>query len=216
MSGNIKIQIIILILASAICFFSSVYAYFRAEPIVLLSLPLVSLLFSILFLFVTSVIKKKYLSKNGSDSLIVFLVTYIVLVLWLGVYKVMPEYIDINEFENRHLDLIHKSLETEFDKVEFARFYMKAPDVIERIYPGIHHKGNMAMHQFLMKKIQEGKGEDYVDDLFFLAETGFTYTSKGYAYNWYSKAFKFGKQDALKRYDERLAEFGLTREMVLK
>ena len=208
-----KIKLIITGLILTVFSLSILHVSLRAEPLELLYLLIISVLFCILFIFVIT--KGGHVIGDRAPT-IFFLSIYIVLIFWLGVSKTIPEYRGIIKFEKRQLELIYEGLGNNFDRIQLARLYMNAPDVIERIQPGVHHKGNMIMHEFLKGKISSGEGSDYVEDLYLLAESGFTYSSKGYAYNWYKNAFEFGKKDALKRYEERLLKHGILKEKLLK
>jgi hypothetical protein len=176
------------------------------EPILLIYLLVIAILFAILVIFIVSIIRKKSDYAKGYIPLLFILGIYVVLISWLGMNKTFPEYKEITVFEYERSDLTYKvNVKRAGANWALAILYLHALDSIERIEPHVRHKGAMMMHKLLEEKIEEGQGQSYVDDMYNLAEISFIYTGKEFAHSWYKKAYEFGKSDSLDRYQLRMS-----------
>ena len=60
---------------------------------------------------------------------------------------------------------------------------------------------------YLEEKISQGNGNSYKDLMYDVAEASFMYTSRDEAHTWYKNADKFGRADALQRYEARMVHY---------
>lgn len=191
------------------CALSVVIASLRAVPIELFYIAIISIFLSILFTFVLSETKKTVFSK-GRCRLIIFLCTYVLLLIWLGLSKVIPEYTKITEFEKNRYDLVFKLMTADKDdevqwRLKLARHYLSAPTVIIRNEYFVRYHGAKMMEKLLTEKVEQDLGSEYRHDMFYLADFAF-HSYPDIAKRWYNNAYEAGRLDALERYEQRLEE----------
>ena len=124
----------------------------------------------------------------------------------------MPEYKEIVDFQKQRSELIYELTQrvpsmrgVEIRKL--AILYMHAEPSVQRIEPRVNHRGVMMMKEFLNEKIEEGEGQSYANDMYDMAEIAFTQTGIKFARDWYEKAYKYGRSDAMERYNARMSEY---------
>lgn len=176
------------------------------EPAWIFYLAIVSFLFAILLIFIRSVLRKKSDHAKNEIPLIYTLAVFVLLVIWLGVVKTYPEFREIKDFKIAQSDLAYRLNLSEY-KADWrlARLYLDAADSIERIEPGVRHKGALMMHRFLSNKISQGMGNQFKDEMFDLAEVSFVHRGKNFSKEWYEASYQYGRKDALARFEKRLA-----------
>lgn len=192
-----------------VCILSAVHSALITEPLSLLYLSAVSLFFLILILFLFSFFRKNSNLYQANNVLIIYLIIYILLITWLDLNKTLPEYKAISNFEEKRADLIYRlALNERSAENRLASLYLNADDTVNRIEPSVKHKGALMMDLILKEKIEANQGNLYVEDMYQLAEISFANTGPGFALTWYQNAHKYGKKDALQRYDHRMKESG--------
>lgn len=192
------------ILGLVACVLSIIHVSLRAKSIELIYIAIISVLVSILFIFIMSIIRKSNTLAKGRNPYVVFLFIYILLIIWLALNKTIIEYREIIAFEEARSDLAYGlNLQREGARWDMAKLYQNAPLSIHRIEAGVKHKGTMMMHPLLREKIRQGEGIKYRDDMYELAEVAFLYGKK-FAKKYYEKAYMYGRKDALARYHERM------------
>lgn len=200
------------ILGLTACVLTVFFVSLRPVAIEFLYVALLSVFLCVIF--VTGFRKKIGLEK-GRFFIMVFLCLYILLTIWLGFIKVIPEYRMITNFESKRSDLIYTifTLDAEKNKslkfkseLNLARLYLHALEPIERIESTVKHKGAKMMARLLLEKINENKGAEYYDEMFELADSAYEYSGKAFSKTWYKRAFDAGRLDALKRYNQRIME----------
>ena len=196
----------------ATCLFSVIHVAFYGDPIFLLYSLIVATLLAILVIFVLSIIRKKSDYAKGYTPLVFILGIYLVIVSWIGMNMTFPEYQEIVKFDKLRSELTYKLNVkrggANMGKVyrwEMAKLYLNAPKSVNKVEASVNHKGTMMMHILLMDKIGQGDGELYSDDMYAVAEVAFT-IGKDFSQEWYERAYEHGREDALRRFRERMLE----------
>ncbi len=186
------------------CLLSIVHVAIYGEVLFLLYAFIIAIFFTILTIFVLSVIRKKSDYAKGYKPLIFILGIYLILVSWFGMNKTFPEYQEIATFKKNQSELPYKlGVQRQGVHWDVADLYLTAPKSIDRVEPRVNHKGTMMMHVLLMGKIRDGLEKNYGDDMFELAEIAFSHGRK-FSKQWYERAYMHGRKDALDRYNEKM------------
>ncbi len=206
-SSSQKLPWIIGISGLIACILSVLIASLRAVTIDLFYIAIISIFLSILIQFIISENRKAGFT-NG--RFIVFLCIYVLLIIWLGLTKVIPEYNQITAFEKHRNDLVFKLLTADKDdqekwKLKLAKHYLSAPTVIIRNELFVHYRGAKMMESFLTDKMKQNLGQEYKHDMFYLAEFAFQ-SSNDISKLWYKNAYEAGRLDAMERYEQRTKE----------
>lgn len=176
----------------------------------LIYLLIISIIVATLVLFIFLTFIKKYYPLLNENKLNLVIIIFILLLTWLDLNKSLPEYKEIRSFEENRSDLVYRMGMKEGDADrKLALLYLNASPVILRIEKSVNHKGAMILSQILEEKIKEGKGKEYVNDIYNLAEVSFTSTGHDFSHYWYKRAFEYGKKNALERFKLRLQEIGI-------
>jgi len=190
--------------------FSVIHVLLYGELKWLFFLFIIATLLAILVIFMISIIRKKSDYAKGYLPLLFILGIFIILISWLGMIRTYPEYKEISYFQAQRADLVYRisfrKIKSIFDDYSYQlnELYLKAPKSVERLQEGVNQKGAIMMQEYLEDRIQEGRGEEYADEMFELAEIGFLLGTE-FAQRWYQEAYEHGRTDALKRYAERIA-----------
>lgn len=184
------------------------HSLLHPDPLYIFYVIIISLLFTLTTIFIIfETSKSKYNLKHLSKTS-VFLCIYIILIIWLGINKTIPEHQEILEFQQKRADLTYWIYKKDFDTYkQLALLYMNASPAIKRIEPSANHFGTKLMKVYLENKIAAGEGSLYSQDMYDLAEAIFVYSSRDLAHVWYQSAYEYGKANALKRYEERMVYF---------
>ncbi len=182
------------------------------DPLSIFYVIIISLLFTLAIIFVIFSTSKninnlKYLSKSS-----IFLCVYILIIVWLGINKTIPEHEEILEFQTKRIELIYWNTKKEPGGTRaLSLLYMRAKPAIARIEPNANHWGTKLMQVYLEDQINNGAELHYTDgrysladDMYELAEAIFIYSSRDTAHTWYQRAYEYGRKDALERYSERM------------
>ena len=208
-SSSQKLPWIIGISGLIACILSVLIASLRSVTIDLLYIAIISIFLSILLIFIESETRKTVFSK-GRFRIIVLLCTYILLVIWLGLTKVIPEYVQITDFEKHRNDLVFHIMagnkgDEEKLKLRLAKHNLSAPIVIKRNEPLVRYQGLKMMERLLTEKIEQNLGWRYKHDMFYLAEFAYQ-TFPDISKRWYINAYEAGRLDALERHEQRFEE----------
>ena len=182
--------------------------YFMANPVSLVYAAIISILISLLLLFIITVNKVTHSQLLYQNFILVFLATYIIVLTWLGLNKTIPEYKEITSFRENRSDFVYKiALGENKSLYKLAHLYLEAPQPVNKIEPNVNHKGAIILGHFLENKIKDGEGRSYYEDMYELAEVSFTSTGHDYSKIWYEQAEKYGKNGAIERFNQRLKAF---------
>jgi len=186
------------------CLFSIAHVALYGELSSLLYSLVIAIFFAVLVVFVLSIIRKKSDFAKGFKPLVFILGIYLMLVSWQGINKTFPEYQEIVAFMNNRAQLAYNlNVNRKGARWDMAKLYLSAPESVKRIEVRVGHKGTMMMHLLLMEKVEQGNGEKYSDEMYEVAEVAFSYGKK-FAREWYEKAYEYGREDAIERYNERM------------
>ena len=84
---------------------------------------------------------------------------------------------------------------------------MHADPAVEKLEPNVNLQGVSLMRVFLEEQMKEGKGREFKEYMYDLAEVAFTVASRDLAHEWYKLAYDYGVSKALDRYKERMDEY---------
>jgi hypothetical protein len=204
----IRSWVMIAVFGSIASILTVYHSLLHPDPLSVFYLILISTLFTLVVIFITLEISKnknslKHLSKTG-----IFLSIYILLIIWLGINKTIPEHNEILDFQKKRADLTYWIYDGKFDThKKLAYLYMNASPSISRIEPQANHYGTKILRAYLENQINEGNGPLFAQEMYDLAEATFTYSSRELAHTWYKYAHEYGKAGAIQRYNERMVHF---------
>ena len=184
------------------------------EPLHIIYLVVVSLLFSILITQILYEAGIKIIELNINTAIILFIFIYLLLSIWYCAVKAYPEYINIIEFRKKRVDLIYNIQKNAPPPAshlayrrQLAELYMHADPAVEKLEPNVNLQGVSLMRVFLEEQMKEGKGREFKEYMYDLAEVAFTVASRDLAHEWYKLAYDYGVSKALDRYKERMDEY---------
>ena len=197
------------------CILTVYHSLLRPNPLHIYYVIIASLLItigvvSVVFITSNNVRTVKSLSKTS-----IFLSIYILLMIWLAINITIPEYDEIMKFQKKRIELIYWDAKKELGgHRKLALLYMRAKPEISRIEPNANNWGTKLMRVYMLDQMENGPTEHYKkkgysmgDDMYELAEAAFIYSSREIAHTWYKKAFEYGREDALTRYNERIKHY---------
>ena len=155
------------------------------EPLHILYLVLVGVLFSILITQIMYETGVKIIELNIKTAILIFILVYILLTIWYGAVKAFPEYESIIEFRKKRADLIYNvqknapPLESHLAyRRQLAELYLHADPAVDKLEPNVNHRGLSLMKVFLEEQIKNGKGKKCKESMYDLAEVAFTLASR--------------------------------------
>lgn len=209
-SSSQKLSLFIGIAGLIACVLSVMIASLYAVTIDLFNIAIISFFFSILIKFIISETSNVVFTESYFFS-IIFLFTYILLIIWLGLSKVIPEYNTVTTYEKQRYQLINKLMmenkeQEDIWKLKLAKHYLSAPDLILRDDLFVRYKGIKMMEKLLNEKIEQGLEQKYKHDMFYLAEFAYHFSPDKISKRWYKNAYDAGRLDALERHAQRFEE----------
>ena len=177
-------------------------------PLSVFYLLAIALFLTLLIIALVIGLSKTKNSLRDLSKASIFLSIYIVLIIWLGINKTIPEHEEILQFQKERRSFIYWRYKPEYDtKKELALLYVSASPAIKRIEPNANHFGTTILSAHLENEIAAGNGARHAKDMYTLAEAAFVYSGKELAHTWYQRAYDHGIKNALLRYEERMKDY---------
>jgi len=150
----IRSWVMILVFGSIASILTVYHSLLHPDPLSVFYLILISALFTLVVVFIALEISKnkntlKYLSKTG-----IFLSIYILLIIWLGINKTIPEYNEITAFKKNRTEILYWHVNKGRAGIrQLSMLYMNATPAISRIEPSVNHWGTKLMMSYLQDQM---------------------------------------------------------------
>jgi hypothetical protein len=207
-SDRLKNKWLMLIVFSSVATSLTIYhSLLYPDPLWVFYLVVISFFLTLLIIALVIGTSKTKNSLRNLSRTSIFLFIYIVLIIWLGINKTIPEHEEILEFQDQRKSFIYWRYKPEYDtKKELALLYMNASPAIRKIEPNANHFGTTILSAYLENEIAAGNGSRHAKDMYSLAEAAFVYSSRDLAHTWYQHAYDHGIKNSLSRYEKRISQ----------